>query len=311
MVVIVSSQFFDAIKCSALFVCICNSSTKSVMGKRRDIRLFKNVVQFYSFIGIFPYIFKYKKLFLLYYGIGITTFVTVCVKYTPLVQLSKASLVLGFSSLVTLIIFSLLCLKKTFVQENIWNDLFNYIETFDSTMGNQKVTLEENVYKYYSKFVIGTALYGVIYLSMYLATSVSFNYLQTISISYYLLLNIQLLITSLSVDKLFNILEKRYEYLKRQTRKTFLFLNTHKESWNVGHQQLKASYLLLVNIVNTTNELFGQKIMLIVIIIFMDITGSLYLAFLIRRDSTRLTDSISIFHKMTISVVSIIYISQI
>lgn len=282
------------------------------MEKTIDVRLFKSVVHFYSFTGTFPYLTKSKKIFLILYNvIGLTSFVKVCLETVPVQNLSTLSILFYSTNIAASLAFSLLCLSHLFVHETLWNDVIAQVEAFDSTMENLKIILVENRFKYYLKIIIGTVLIFVLFLSILLASSKTLDLWIIIATSYYILMNTQILITTLAVDKLLIIVEKRCEFLKRQIKKTFLFPNAFERDESRTDRTLKALYLLLVNMVATINRLFGHRILLAIIMVFNDVLSGIQYIFLEDRNSVYIRNSFSIFLKMAISLVSIILIHMI
>lgn len=277
-----------------------------MMEKTVDVGLFKSVVHFYSFTGIFPYLTKSKKIFLmLYYATALTSFVKVCLENLPVQDLSKLSIVFYSINITASLAFSLLCLFNLFYHETLWNDVIAQVEAFDSTMKNQEIILIENRFKYNLKIMIGTVLIFVFYLSILLATSKTLDLWNIIAMSYYILMNIQILVTTLAVDKLFIIVEKRCEFLKRQIKNEFLFLNSFEIGESRTDRTLNALYLLLVNIVKTMNRLFGQRILLVIIMAFNDVLSGIQYILLEDRNSIYVLNSFSKIFKMAMSLVSI------
>lgn len=234
--------------------------------KKRDIVLFKKVAHFYSYLGNFPYIQKKNKLLLVaYYIIAITCFLKVLVNLN-LIFSSKIGLVICASFLFLNVVFSLLCLRNVFVHETLWNNLFTDVDTFDFIVKEEKVSLTETVYKFYLKFAIVT----VGFFSMYILTFALHNrdnHYKIIGASYYFLVNMQLTITTISIDKLLMIIGKRFDLLKRILRETYIFREPNKDIRN--KQQLITLYLLLMNMVKKTNGIFGQKILIILFSAFL------------------------------------------
>lgn len=242
------------------------------MEKRRDIELFKKVIQFYSITGTFPFSQKWKKfIMVLYYLGGVIFFYKEHTNYMKLLHVSSLTLVISFATVLAMVAFSFLCLKNAFVEEKLWTEFFNCVDTFDFSM--KEYIFEGSSYKYYSKFFISNVIFIVTYLLLFpYFLGVTFEPQRVIGFSYGILIHIQLVVIALSLEKVFKIFEKRYEVFKTHTKATFLNYKKNENIWN--GQQLCASHLLLLNITNKVNNLYGTKILIILFIAFADVNGS-------------------------------------
>lgn len=252
--------------------------------KQRDIILFKKIVRFYSYIGIFAYLERKKKLpLILFYIFGLPCFTKGCLNFIRPFDFSSIEFLLQFANILILIVFSLMCLKNAFVHVTLWKNLFGDIEEFDSVI-KEEMILDEFVYKYYSKFVITNLFYFLMYSVIFLVKFDIFEIEALIGTSYAILCNIQIVVTIFSLEKLFAIIEKRYECLKRQSRRTFLIPKLGGNFCN--DRNLEAAYFLLIKICKNINELFGQRIFIVLLMTFIDILASFQYSFLKDDDGT-------------------------
>lgn len=243
--------------------------------KLGDIALLRNVIYFHGYTGSFPYIKKYKLLFLIplcFLGIVFYT-----AMYIPLLHSLTVSLV-GLSIFVfflpTVVSFNLLCLKDAFCEESSWNTFFSSVEIFDTSMEGQRILVEENIFKYYSVFILGNILCASYYVfSNSVRPQLLLAYQEEIASLYYYFVGNQMLVNVLVMNNIFVILEKRYEFLKTKLRDVFLSTSTAGKYWN--EDRLKTSYLLLDTMVKTFNKLFGPKIFVIIFLTFLYVPGSL------------------------------------
>lgn len=243
------------------------------MKQERDVVLFRNLIRFYSFSGIFPYIQRWRKLLLLLcYLIGVIFTYKQTSHYINLWVISSLTYVITLGNLMFLALFSFLCLKNTFGNQHIWDELINEIEIFDITMKLEKNSLEENIYQYYSKFFLSNIINVFTYMFLFpYLYGITFNYQSLIGFSYETIINIQLQVIALCLENLFEILEKRYKYFKTKIKATYLNSTKNEHFWN--GQQLSAAYLLLVNITQKVNVIFGTKILIILCKAVTDVIG--------------------------------------
>lgn len=243
------------------------------MKKERDVELFRNIIRFYSFSGIFPYIQRWKKfLLLLCYLIGVIFAYKQTSHYIHLWNMSSLASVITLGNLMLLVLFSFSCLKNSFGNQRMWDEFINEIEIFDITMKLEKHSLEQNIYQYYSKFFLSNIIYVFIYMSLIpYFYGITFNYQSFIGLSYGAIINIQLQVIALCLEKVFKILERRYKYFKTKIKATYLNSAKNEQFWN--GQQLSAVYLLLVNISKKINAMFGTKILIILCKAVTDVIG--------------------------------------
>lgn len=245
------------------------------MKKERDVILFRNILRFYSFLGIFPYVQRWMKLILLSAFLsGVMISYKLSSYYLPLWVISSLTYVLGLGNLMLTMLFNFLCLKNTFGHEPLWDVFLHDIETFDFTMKIENDTLEENIYKYYSVFVLSNISYIVIYI-LYLpyALRITINFLNLTGLIYSAIIYIEIAVVVLCLREIYIIIERRYEYFKLKTKATYLNPKNSQNFWN--GQQLSAAYLLLVNMIKNVNKIFGTKVLIILFKAAIDVNGCL------------------------------------
>lgn len=227
---------------------------------------------------IFPFVGKKNKLFLLSsFVIAMVCYIKGVKEYFYLIPTNFIGVVLYTFCQLSYIIFNVICLQNAFGHETVWNDFFTDVDEFDRRMMLTRAFSDQVVYKYYSIFIISNIIYIVMYVAFVTGLKVSINISNIMSISYYSVVNVHIILTILCFKKLCSILENRFEYFERNLRKTYLFIGPNKKNWN--GQQLKAAHLLLINMVEKTNKLFGKRILIIMISIFLDVLGGVYYVF--------------------------------
>lgn len=236
--------------------------------EKDDIVLLKYAIRFYGYIGTFPYIKKYKLIVLLpFYLVILTCFAKSYLESQEELYSSYVGLVIHISFICFLICFSLVSLKDSYRKEKLWNQFFKNVEVFDFFMNRQDITLKVNVYKYYCKFVFCNLLYLAFVLFRYSQKFKIWHVQQIIGVIYILLLCNQMYITTLFLEKLFKVLEKRYDFLKRKLGEVYGTGSRINLFWN--NQQLKRLHLLLYTTGEKTNEIFGKHVLLIIVITFL------------------------------------------
>lgn len=279
------------------------------MRKKRDFVLFKNVINFYSFTGTFPYTQKSVKLCLLvYYLVGIPYLVKGYLELLKLSGFSSLEIVLNTSIVTLMLAFSILCLNDVFRHETVWNSFFIDLKTFDSIMDSEGILFEDTVYKYYFKFIITNTFYVVMYLSFVITTNTPI-FQKIVGTSFGFLMNMQILLTTLTLEKCFIIIAKRYECVKSRIRATYAFVNVDK-NWNC--HQFEILHLLLINMANQVNKLFGQRILIILLMSLLDVLASFQLAFL-ERGQEASTHTQEVIRRCTRTAISLasIFISNV
>lgn len=283
---------------------IISTTIEMPMRKKRDFELLRNIIKFYSFTGTFPHTQKSVKLCLLaYYIVGITYFVEVYLNFLKLSTFSSLGIVLNTSTVTLMLAFSILCLYEVFHQEIVWKSFFIDLKTFDSMLESEGIILEDTVYKYYFKFIITNTFYVVTY-SSFILTPNTRNFQKIVGTSFAFLMNMQILLTTLTSEKCFMIIAKRYDCVKSRIRETYTSPNVDK-NWNC--HQLEILHLLLINMVNKVNELFGQRILIILLMLLLDVLGSFQLAFFekVQEEPTHTQEVIRRCIRSAISLASI------
>lgn len=242
--------------------------------RKKDIQVFKTIFNFYNFTGTFPCVSIYQKIFLIvYYLIGLYNFVSGIINYFKIYVFTAVGLIIYSEIVFFYIVISLLCLRNAFSQKQLWDKFFMTVDKFDLLIEIENQFLEVALYKYYLSFIVTNILYVLIYL-LFLTSVKTMDYQKILGGSYYFTINIQLLLTFLSLGRVFMILEKRYECFKRKIRETYLFLSIRSKFAN--GRQLKASYLLLTNLSNIINEMFGKQIVVVIALAFLKVLACFY-----------------------------------
>lgn len=238
------------------------------MKKEIDVTLLERVIHFYSFTGTFPFVQRCKLVVFMVCHMVATTYYLK--KYWERSHIFNELTFFLFSiKILCSTIFSLVTFKNAFAQEKLWKRMFTDVNTFDYTMGGQKIILEENVLKFYSMFAIVNTFYIISDVLAYLSGA----FLLTIALTFCSdVWNIHMIVTTLVFRKLNRMIEKRFEFLKRKTFEVYTTNYDENKFWN--SKRLKTSHLLLMNIVKTSNELFGTKNLIIMLKLFIDILGN-------------------------------------
>lgn len=248
------------------------------MTKERDIKLFKNIVHFYNFTGTFPCVSIYKKMLLIaYYFIGLLYFLKKTITHLRVLDLTALGLTIYAVNVALFVAFSLSCLHSAVSGAILWDNFFSTVDEFDSIINIQNIYLEETVSRYYFSFIVTNAIYGGLFCLVLSTFAISVDYQSAIGGLYFFITNIQMLLTILALAKVFAILEKRYECLKRKLRQTYLFMNKSGKFFN--GRPLNASYSILVNMFNIANKIFGQRILVIMAITFLHVLTCFHYVF--------------------------------
>lgn len=234
--------------------------------KEDDVKFLQYVVRFYGFLGIFPLNNKYVLMFLhMYFLMGLTWILVVQWKFLHLVYLSYTGLTIYITINMCIIMFNLVCCKNAWTHRSLWKLFFIDIEAFDDKME----TSQNPTSTIYLKFIFGNIFYLIIQIVSYLQVMNGIKY--AIYKSYLYIVSLQMFVTTSALDMIFNMLEKRYEFLRRQTAEVFLCTHMNCTFWNI--KQLKDSHFLLTNTNKRVNELFGLRILLLLIIAFINFLG--------------------------------------
>lgn len=235
-----------------------------------DVTIINSIFQFYNYIGMFSLTAKYTKaILILYYVIG-----TVCVIKSHflillLMPVSSTGLVLSSLGVVMMTLFALVCLKDVCCYNGYWIAFFRDIKSFDRKMKGQRSILEEFLWKNLSKLILGHVVFVTFNYYSYSSTLESLE--SIISFSYICIISFQLLATTLVISIILEMLKKRFELLSRKTMEVYLTPTRGDTFWN--DVQLMDSHLLLINITGTINNLFGHRILLSIMLIFVNVLG--------------------------------------
>lgn len=253
---------------------------KVVMQRNYDGVLLKSVVNFFSFTGTFPPVKFYKLIFLIpYQTISIIVVAKGHIDLYNSTEHSFIGIILYLQNVLLGIIFSLLCLKNSYHHDTLWKDFYKDVDMFDVEVTELVSTPDELVFKYYLKFIFFIVLYTTMH-SLTLFASER-RYQDAVGIFYFYFVCIQILGSILVFEKVLKLLEKRYDFLIKKTKQRFLGKKTDTVFWK--DQQLKVLCFHLKNMVKKINKLFGQRILLLLILTFLDVLGSFQ--FLILEES--------------------------
>lgn len=240
-----------------------------VVAKKSDIVLLKDVIGFCGFAG-FPYVSKYKIILLIIFN-----FVAISYTFKEYVNsidvLSYIMIFIFSSQKVFMIIFNLLSLKSTCRDEKLWKDFFWFVETFEVKMGMKGLVHEERVFIYFIRLVLGNVIYVTMFISFcfYLKKSDP-EAIIVVAHMYFIMIQI---FTSISIlGNSLKILQKRYDYLRKEINEAYSFTQ-HRSFLNC--QRLKIGYLLVADATGKINQIFGQRILIIIILTFVYVTGGL------------------------------------
>lgn len=228
------------------------------MQLRRDIDLLKNVVWFYSFIGIFSYTIKNKFLFFL---IMVPLLVCICVCCYELahicvkITVSPVGKICFLGSSCSALAFNIICLRDFYCNRNLWPNIFKNIKAFDRKIkrtGNKII-----IFTYHLRVLV-TPIFCTIIYSWYILkfeTTIQDN----LMICYTCFTHSQILVTNVVLQLLLEILEERFTTLKDQIRNVYLSIT--EVYWK--DNMLKKTYLLLILVIKDINNLVSQRILLI------------------------------------------------
>lgn len=204
--------------------------------------------------------------------------------------------------------FSFLCLKDIWKHSMVWNVFFKNIATFDCELETLTSILEESVWKCYLQFSIGSISVVFIYLLSY---DIVTGYAVWISLIFWNVVNLQILVIPLILQIIFRIAEKRFEILLQKTVEVYSSRNVCQTFWSGLH--LKNAHFLLITITGGVNKLFGQKILLLFILTFFYVLT--VFQYLILEELTHIDRNINVVFSLAVqtlmALVSIELIFQI
>lgn len=277
---------------------------EEIVKQKDDVVLLKTVVQFYSFAGNFSPIQKYKLMFLIPYQIvSIIMYVQTFLKID---YLSPMRYFMYGVNMMLSITYTLVCLKNSYNHESELNDFINDLESYDFMMKRQTLSPKENIHKYYWKYVFGNVYYILVHL-LPLFTSEKIGYQQVILTIYLAVIHIQIVGTTLVLRDISKIIEKRYNNLLEIIRHFALPGTTDIILWTAD--EVKVGHLLLSSMVKRMNTLFGERILVIVILTFSSFLGAFRWALMEDLQKLDMNMVLSIVAQIVVFWVSIIQIS--
>lgn len=253
------------------------------MKRTRDIELTSSIVAFYSIIGVLPPISKKRSilaLILTTFSLGSLLVVTKLLIFDEFskFRFAPTSVILNIGSILTLIVFNLLCLKNIWIPSASWNDLFQLFEEFDFKSEGNRIHLDENALLYYLKIVLFNIGNIILFILMFLSIARDFSYMSLVWYSYGFLIGIQMFASTLIFWDLIRMICKRYNFLEKkiteiyQSPKSNIF-------WN------KYQFKKLINILNTMvqqiTHFFGQRILIMLILTFFNVLNIFEFIFII------------------------------
>lgn len=190
--------------------------------------------------------------------------------FSSTIQLSIVGYFIYIVNVTLSVIFSLISLKNSHNHESLLHEFFSDLESFDYIMKRKTFYVKDVMYKYYWKYVFGNVFYIIVHSSSF-STVKDFSFQQVILVTYFFLVSTQIFVTASVLKSILDILGKRYDFLIREIKQFSLCPRDDNGFWTA--YQLKAWHLLLTNLVKKINELFGQRILLILIITLLSVTG--------------------------------------
>lgn len=245
--------------------------TKIFRTKKEDVSLFRSVITFHSILGVFPLNQKYRWIILTSHLIGIACFSKANIDFSYAQTVSFNGVLLFNLSILAMVLFSLTCLIDACSHEIPLKKFFSYVNTFDIKDDVKRRLVYEYAYKWYLTFAIATIFYAAIHTSSYTSSVEHVSCISLISIIYVFVMSLQVLVTTLVLKMIFWMLEKRYDFLKEKTGEVYSISNEAHKLWD--GQQLKDSHLLLINTTGMVNKLFGHKILMLMILVFLNVLG--------------------------------------
>lgn len=239
--------------------------------KINDVSLLENVVRYHSITGTFPVVRKYKLIMLILLNFTIMTCTIIDhMHFLYWSSLSSIGLLLMNTAVLTLFLFNLLCLTEAWTHESSWMNFFSDIKTFDYELEGHNIILEESICKYCLQFMLGSVCYLTLQSCLHFSWKNDVNLIiAVLSLSNMYVVNIQILVTFLVLERILYMVVKRYEILRRKIGEVYSFKNRDHLLWN--SLRLKNSHLLLTNITRNVDKLFGKRILLLLILVFLDV----------------------------------------
>lgn len=241
--------------------------------KINDVSLLENVVQYLSIIGVFPIVRKYKQIILITLElIMMTCTIKGQIIFLNWPSLSSIGALLMNITFLTIISFNLLCLKEAWSFNISWKNFLIDFKSFDYEMEGHTNNLEEPIPKFWIQFILGNVSYLSIQFFSYLSWKTNINLIAVISLVYFYIVNIQIFVSTLVLERIFCMLMRRFKILRMKLVEVYSSKNSYKVPSD--SLRLKNSHLLLTNIVENVNKLFGKRIFMLLLVVFMDVLAS-------------------------------------
>lgn len=224
-------------------------------------------MRFNSFIGTNPLNNRYYLIFLLTYSlIGFVMSCIIRLQIFHQVSLSPIGITISVIIMFCIGIFSLVCWKDAWIYGSLWADFFSDISRFDNKMEK----IQESTLNLYLKIIIGHIFYLFIQIMSYMSTMEHIIYI--LSLTYLYFVSLQIFTTTLLIDIIFGMFVRRYELLRKKTTEVFLSPSRNQIFWNTI--KLKELHLLLIKNNIRFNDFFGQRILLLLMITFLNLLGA-------------------------------------
>lgn len=261
-----------------------NMKLRCIMKKRSDVLLLRGVINFFGLSCTFPII--DKKFWILQVSVQ-TIFCSCWFAGCPLFiydyviellqnyNVSVLRPVMECSRVFTLIAINWFCVKSWWCDKPTWKNLFNVIEDFDATMQKYTAPTQENVMIYYFKIIVQNLL--LVGLLSWAEFS-TFDYDIRISFIYISFIYVQIVVSAVSMSAVLKIVGKRFDCFTMGIKEIYQLTKCDGILWN--ENQLKVSYLQLINMVGKINKLFGGRILVVLIFIFFDLLSASVHSFL-------------------------------
>lgn len=173
-------------------------------------------------------------------------------------------------SLLILILFGLRCLGDARTNKLLWRLIFNALENFDSKLEERRNISEKSVVKTFITFLLVNIFLACSLMPLNIEEAIIYAVL--IATFYLYLIHTQLFVTTFVSTNVLNTIGRRFEIFIDKTGQAYM--DTHIEQVFCNGLQLKHSHYSLIIITKSFNKIFGQRILLLVVLTFFYILNS-------------------------------------
>lgn len=225
----------------------------------------------YSYLGMFPTAEKkLPKLSLLLTSLHCLGMIFFMI-YVSIIALQKQTgqivlIITSYGKFFSAFALNLLFFKEIFTHRVPWITFFDELEQLDAQLKRYKFQTEINMVFYYLEFALANVYCVAVFCFVIFSDESFYDHVVWMGYIYMCSVNIQIVGTTIIFNNLLSILAKRFRLLRTVMKRMTDPVKTTGNSFN---NQTKTNYFLLINIVEKINMLFGQRILLLCLYIFL------------------------------------------